>query len=421
MTTGNLEFFSAIEIANEDARTSAFVDFVERFNAFGTSTRKFTLQVGRQPVPVFVNEFWTSKQRAANRIHEVSYRACFKPQLPRFFIESLTEPGDCVLDPFMGRGTTLVEAVLMGRTALGCDINPLSRIICEPRLNPPRLEEVARRLEQLDLTFGETLPEGLETFYHRDTLKELCALRQYLIEKGDVKDLIDNWIQMAATNRLTGHSKGFFSVYTLPPNQAVTVDRQRLINEKRNQKPDYRDVKQLILRKSRSLLSQIDTAERECFHNHGRKSRIFIGSSDALTGIRTGSVNLVVTSPPFLDVVNYASDNWLRCWFNGIDSKSIPISIHRKVGDWSAAMTRTFIQLKKLLRKGGYVAFEVGEVRGGSIRLEDHVIPSAEKAGLVPILVLVNDQQFTKTSNCWGVSNLQKGTNTNRIVLLKKV
>ena len=34
-------------------------------------------------VPVFVNEFWTSKQRAAHSLHEVSYRACFKPQLPR--------------------------------------------------------------------------------------------------------------------------------------------------------------------------------------------------------------------------------------------------------------------------------------------------------------------------------------------------
>ena len=83
-------------------------------------------------------------------------------------------------------------------------------------------------------------------------------------------------------------------------------------------------------------------------------------------------------------------------------------------------MTETFKRMVKLLQKGAYVAFEVGEVRKGKIKLEDHVIPAAEKAGLTPILVLVNDQEFTKTSNCWGVSNLEKGTNTNRIVLLKK-
>jgi len=55
-------------------------------------------------VPVFANEFWTSKQRAAHSLHEISYRACFKPQLPRFFITRLTDPGDLVFDPFMGRG-----------------------------------------------------------------------------------------------------------------------------------------------------------------------------------------------------------------------------------------------------------------------------------------------------------------------------
>jgi hypothetical protein len=41
-------------------------------------------------------------------------------------------------------------------------------------------------------------------------------------------------------------------------------------------------------------------------------------------------------------------------------------------------------------------------------------------AGLKPIAVLINDQEFTKTSNCWGVDNAAKGTNTNRIVILQK-
>src|SRR5689334_16746331 len=103
-------------------------------------------------VPTFVNEFWTAKQRQASSLHEVSYRACFKPQLPRFFIERLTQPGEIVYDPFMGRGTTVLEAGLLGRVPFGCDINPLSRVFVEPRLSPPRLEEVAERLSQISLT-----------------------------------------------------------------------------------------------------------------------------------------------------------------------------------------------------------------------------------------------------------------------------
>ena len=50
----------------------------------------------------FTNEFWTSKQRAGHSLHEISYRACFKPQLVDFFVQRLTEPGDLVYDPFMG-------------------------------------------------------------------------------------------------------------------------------------------------------------------------------------------------------------------------------------------------------------------------------------------------------------------------------
>jgi hypothetical protein len=40
--------------------------------------------------------------------------------------------------------------------------------------------------------------------------------------------------------------------------------------------------------------------------------------------------------------------------------------------------------------------------------------------GLDPLLVLINDQEFTKTANCWGVDNNSKGTNTNRIVVFRK-
>ena len=53
-------------------------------------------------VESFTNEFWTSKQRAGHSLHEISYRACFKPQLVDFFVQRLTEPGDVVYDPFMG-------------------------------------------------------------------------------------------------------------------------------------------------------------------------------------------------------------------------------------------------------------------------------------------------------------------------------
>ncbi|MBI2828633.1 MAG: site-specific DNA-methyltransferase [Acidobacteria bacterium] len=376
----------------------------------------------RIAVKTFVNEFWTSRQRAAHSLHEVSYRACFKPQLPRFFIERLTRPGDTVYDPFMGRGTTLLEAALLGRAAIGCDINPLSKVLVEPRLQPPRVEAVRQRLSEVDWTANEEFPEDLLTFYHPDTLREICALRAYLL--GTVAagplDAVDAWIRMVAVNRLTGHSPGFFSVYTLPPNQAVSVTAQQKINADRNQIPPRRSVPKLVLAKSRSLLGDYDEPTRTLLNSVRGRHRLLTAPAATTTQIESSAVNLVVTSPPFLDVVDYAGDNWLRCWFCGISPADVKLTILKKIEDWRDAMTSVFFELNRVLASGGHVAFEVGEVRGGRVRLEEHVIPCGVHAGLEPVLVLINAQEFTKTAACWGVDNNRKGTNTNRIVLFRK-
>jgi hypothetical protein len=131
-------------------------------------------------------------------------------------------------------------------------------------------------------------------------------------------------------------------------------------------------------------------------------------------------VDLVVTSPPFLTVVDYERDNWLRCWFCGIDPAAVHLTILRRLDHWQAAMTRVFRELHRVLKPDASVAFEVGEVRKGSIRLEEAVIPSAVAAGLEPVFVLINAQEFTKTANVWGVANNRVGTNTNRVVVLRK-
>ena len=144
------------------------------------------------------------------------------------------------------------------------------------------------------------------------------------------------------------------------------------------------------------------------------------GPARATPQLASGSVSLVVTSPPFLDVVDYAADNWLRGWFCGIDTAAVEMSIHRNVAKWQSAMTDVFGELARVLRPGGHVAFEVGEVRGGTVKLEESVLPCGAAAGLEPLLVVINAQQFTKTANCWGVRNNAKGTNTNRIVVFRK-
>lgn len=371
----------------------------------------------------YSNEFWTSRQRQASRIHEISYRACFKPQLPRFFIDLLTREGDVVYDPFGGRGTTAIEAGLSGRQVIVNDANPLSGILTRPRFSPPTLSAVEERLSRIPRDGGNAGID-LSMFYHPDTEREIVALRHYLIgrREADTLDDTDRWIGMVATSRLTGHSPGFFSVYTLPPNQAVSPESQKKINEKRGQVPEYRDTHALILRKTKSLLAGLSEQERDNLVRAGTTAQFFTGDARATPKIPDDTVRLTVTSPPFLDIVQYRDDNWLRCWFCGVDETKIgkTITMARTIAEWESVMGGVFCELYRITKPGGYVAFEVGEVRKKTVRLEEHVVPLGLAAGFCCEGILINQQAFTKTSNIWGVGNNTCGTNTNRIAIFVK-
>lgn len=390
----------------------SIIEQIKAFNLFGEATQT----IRQDGIPYFVNEFWTSGQRKAHSVHEVSYRACFKPQLPEFFIRRLTQPGDAVLDPFMGRGTTPVEAGLLDRIPFGNDINPLSVLLTRPRLKSQSYLSIRHALDKIDWSVDVDTPSELLAFYHPETLRRICVLREHLLRHAPLDELEPDpaldWIRMVAINRLTGHSSGFFSVYSLPPNQAVSVEAQRRINEKRRQVPPLRDVVSIILKKSRSLLRS--GVPSECEYT------LSVGAADDLKSIRDGSVSLTVTSPPFLDIVQYADDNWLRCWFAGIDAAEVPISMHRAESAWEAMVRSVLCEQARVVKPGGHVAFEVGEVRNGKVHLEKLVWSAATGLPFDRLGVMVNQQEFTKTANCWGVGNNAKGTNTNRIVILRR-
>lgn len=388
-----------------------FAAAVRRFDGEGAPT----LEQVEAGIPYLVNAFWTAGQRQAHSIHEISYRACFKPQLPAFFIRRLTAPGELVYDPFMGRGTTPIEAALLGRRAAGNDINPLGVLLTRPRLRPAATEAVAAALAALDWDAPQPAAPELLAFYSPATLRRLLALRAWLAgaAAGEAPDPVADWIRMVALNRLTGHSPGFFSVYTLPPNQAASVAGQRRINARRSQVPPDRDVAALILRKSRALLAD---PLPPLLPPH----RLTTAPAERNPAIADGSVALVVTSPPFLDVVQYAADNWLRCWFAGLDARAVPIAQHAGPAAWQAMVRAVLAELARVLRPGGHLAFEVGEVRGGRLLLERLVWAAAEGLPFDRLFVMVNRQDFTKTANCWGIANNARGTNSNRIVVLRR-
>ena len=389
-----------------------FLKSLRTFTEFGAPTVEFD----DQGLRYFVNEYWTAGQRQAHSLHEVSYRACFKPQLPGFLIARLSGVGDSVYDPFSGRGTTALQAALMGRRGVANDINPLSEMLVAPRFVPPGLTALRDRLESIPAIDvpGPDEP-NLSVFYHPDTLRRLRGLRSWLLERAaaGILDSVDAWIRMIALNRLTGHSPGFFSVYTLPPNQAASIVSQTKINTARGQVPPPRDVGAIILKKTRSLLVDGPPPAHP-------PPLLMTGAASATPALGDASVDLLVSSPPFLNVVDYEGDNWLRCWFAGIDPRAVGISHHGGIPAWERFIHDSFVEFARVVRPGGFIGFEVGEVRGGKILLERNVVAAITGLPFEVMGVMVNQQSFTKTANCWGVGNNAKGTNTNRIVMLRR-
>jgi len=89
---------------------------------------------------------WSFPERGNWATHNPDYRGNFAPQIARNIIEMYSEKGDYILDPMVGGGTTLIEAKLLGRNALGIDINPEAVKLAQKTLNfnhhPPSKQKV---------------------------------------------------------------------------------------------------------------------------------------------------------------------------------------------------------------------------------------------------------------------------------------
>ena len=296
-------------------------------------------------------------------------------------------------------------------------------------MSEPRIFIIEQKAleERFDLILKNTTvlpsdPIDLSMFFHSDTFKEISTIKNYLLQrKTEGKlDITDKWIKLLVLNRLTGHSSGFLSTYTLPPNQAVSPERQVLINKKYNNVIEYKSVKACCLKKYNSLIRNIDFNTKETLNTVNQKAKFFTQDAENTSEIQDNSIDLIITSPPFLDIVNYKQDNWMRCWFCGIDINKINISQFKKLSAWEAKMESVLKELKRVLKIGGHIAFEVGEIKQKKTPLEKSIIKIAQNINLKNIQVFINKQTFTKTSNIWGIDNNIKGTNSNRIILMEK-
>ncbi len=243
------------------------------------------------------------------------FPAKFPPQLPEFMIRQLSDPGDLVFDPMLGSGTTLVEALRLGRRAVGCDIDPLARLIAETKLTPidpiAALHEGNRILAEaiddyhtsrprlqrdLELRFDAKTAQFIDYWFLPQQQLELLALVQRIdaLPEGGTRDFLKVAFSSTIIAKSGGVSLARDLAHTRPhrdtektPTSAFVEFGKRL---ERNVAAFRRD-------------ESIDAAMPFCLNGASERESSLSASihtaSAADTGLPDTSIDLIVTSPPY--------------------------------------------------------------------------------------------------------------------------
>jgi len=242
----------------------------------------------------------------------------FPEQFAEKWIEELSAPGDVVVDPFCGRGTTPFQAVQMGRLAIASDINPVAYCVTAAKTRAPTLQTLRRRIRELEQGYdgrrwsptAGAQPEFFRVGYTRRTLAQLLYLRSTLNWRTRRTDAMIAALVLGALHGETEKSPSYLSAQmprTISTKPAYSV---RFWKAKGFEAPD-RDVFELLLRQAGfRYASEVPSLRAQVHLTDFREL-------PRLPEVQKEAATCIVTSPPYLDVTNFEEDQWLRLWFLG--------------------------------------------------------------------------------------------------------
>jgi hypothetical protein len=250
-----------------------------------------------------------------HRFHSICpYFAMF----PEEFVQrhlAWSKPGDLVLDPFCGRGTTVFEALLRGRDAIGCDTNQVAVCVSRAKADPPGLASVLARIQELEGHHSRkhARPPRSEFFrwcFHDSTYAQLAFLRNTLKWKQRRDDC---FIAAMALGLLHGesHKTEWCFSNRMPRTISTKPDYSVRWWKERDLEPPERNAFVILREMAVYRFASAPPSRR------GRVQHCDVRQATGRFKDVAGMVKLVITSPPYLDTTDYREDQWLRLWFLG--------------------------------------------------------------------------------------------------------
>lgn len=302
--------------------------------------------------PAYWAESYTHRECT---LHQLSpYIGKLKSIIARDLILQYSKPGDLLADVFCGSGTVPLEGVLLGRRVFASDTSKYAVTLTKGKLNPPVSQEQAvkklptffERAEKDPLPSLSDVPEWVRKFFHPRTLSETLRLTRILQRRRE-------YFYLGAILGILHHQRPGFLSY--PSSHLVPYLRTKKFP--RSSFPDlyaYRSIEPRLEAKVKRLLKRIPNS------HIGSADRV-VRQSSAKSINLPDRIDCVVTSPPYMNALDYKRDNRLRLWLLGEPFEEQAGRTFASEKDFKALMDKLASQLNEKVRIGGYCIFVVGD------------------------------------------------------------
>lgn len=287
-------------------------------------------------------------------LHQLSpFIGKLKSAIARELIITYSRPGDLIVDPFAGSGTIPLEALLAGRRALSADVSLYAKVLCKAKLEAPASYELA--MIKAENALGKSLevrepdlrkvPFWVRQFFNSKTLKDAVKFSEYCKKHGE------NFLLACFLGILHHQRPGFLSY---PSSHLVPYLRNNKYPPM--QYPhlyEYRELRPRLLAKIRRAYTRkpVDVENGGSFHRHCSIERLKIPES----------IDCLITSPPYMNALDYCRDNRLRLWFVRPDLIVDWNETTKKRDAFINAMTSLAKKVNVSLKRKGYCVIIIGE------------------------------------------------------------
>jgi hypothetical protein len=388
----------------------AFFDTPERDSVDGGTTSTGTLWHGVSPR-------WGHSMQTM-----CSYHGMFPAKVAHYFIQRYSRPGDIVLDPFSGRGTVPLQARVEGRVAICNDLNPLAYVLSRAKVTPPSWDSVQDFLAGLEKSYRShrcepDAPPDIRMLYHPSTLRQICHIRGHLLSKP-----ITIWSsdELMIAGALAGIMHG--SHRRDGTSQYLSISMPNTFSMSPTYVGKY-------IRDNGLVAPEQDVFE--CLRD--KLARLYLDAIvglpggahhiDAISllngrGMKARKVDLIVTSPPYLQVVNYGTANWIRLWLLGLDEVGREQGAGRKKLDealdhrhtytsYKQFLCQTLQGVRRVLKPHGVAVFVIGDVADPGkdpVPLAAQIWQDVGSQTGLHVIDLIEDQLpvQNKVSRIWG-------------------